>query len=169
MENPMAQADSHNSTRRAFLSNAAGVAAGATAALVATKAVALPAEDGALLKLEENYDEIFKLSEIWHAESYRMYQEALLREVQAGTYLTPEERWALVSKTPESREHDRLCSLRDFHLVKMEALVKQMWATPALPRRDVGPKSWLRSACCLTPGERWTRKPTMGSVRPDSS
>ena len=61
-----------------------------------------------------------------------MYQEALLREVQAGTYLTPEERWALVSKTPESREHDRLCSLRDIHLVKMEALVKQMWATPAL-------------------------------------
>ncbi len=47
----MAQADSHNSTRRAFLSNAAG----ATAALVATKkAVALPADDGALLKLEEN-------------------------------------------------------------------------------------------------------------------
>jgi hypothetical protein len=39
----MAQADSYNSTRRAFLSNAAG----ATAALVATKAVALPAEDGA--------------------------------------------------------------------------------------------------------------------------
>ena len=51
----MAQADSHNSTRRAFLSNAAGVAAGATAALVATKkAAALPADDGALLKLEEN-------------------------------------------------------------------------------------------------------------------
>ena len=45
----MAQADSHNSTRRAFLSNAAGVAAGATAALVATKAAALPADDGALL------------------------------------------------------------------------------------------------------------------------
>jgi hypothetical protein len=84
MENPMAQADSHNSTRRAFLSNAAGVAAGATAALVATKkAAALPADDGALLKSEENYDEIFRLSEIWHAESYRMYQEALLREVQA--------------------------------------------------------------------------------------
>ena len=38
----MAQADSNNNTRRAFLSNAAGVAARATAAVVATKAVAQP-------------------------------------------------------------------------------------------------------------------------------
>jgi hypothetical protein len=54
----MAQANTDNSTpapvdstRRRFLSQAAGVALGATAAVVATKAVALPADDSELLKL----------------------------------------------------------------------------------------------------------------------
>jgi hypothetical protein len=61
---PMAQATSHNSTRRAFLSNAAGVAAGTTAAVVATKAVALPADDGALLKLEEQFFEQHELETV---------------------------------------------------------------------------------------------------------
>jgi len=46
----MAQANAHNNPRRAFLSNA--VVAGATAAVVATKAIALPTGDGTMHKLE---------------------------------------------------------------------------------------------------------------------
>jgi hypothetical protein len=33
---------------------------------------------------------------------------------------------------PECKEHDRLCRLQEIHVLKMEALVKQMWAIPAL-------------------------------------
>jgi hypothetical protein len=51
--------------------------------------------------------------------------------VQAGTYLTPQERWDLVTKIPECVEHNRLCKLQDVHFGKMEDLVKQMWAIPA--------------------------------------
>ena len=136
----MTQADTHTSTRRAFLSTAAGVAA---AAAVATKAVALPADDGALLKLEEQFfeqhnlavaydDEANRLAAIWTDESRRLYYEALSRELQGGTYLTPDERWALVTDMPEAKEHDRLCRLQEAHYVNMGALVKQMWAMPAL-------------------------------------
>jgi hypothetical protein len=153
----MTQADSVHSTpptstsktnpaaysRRRFISHAAGVAAGATAAVVATKAVALPADDSALLKLEEQFfeqhelanaynDEMERLAAIWTEESRRLYYEALLREAQAGTYLTPEQRWASVSEMPESIEHERLERLQEAHFVKMGALVKEMWATPAL-------------------------------------
>ena len=105
--------------------------------------IALPADDGALVKLEEQIfeqhelatahdDEIFRLSEIWTEESNRLYKEALAREVKAGTYLTPQERWALVTDMPECIEHSRLCNLQGVHMAKMDALVKQMWAIPAL-------------------------------------
>jgi hypothetical protein len=33
---------------------------------------------------------------------------------------------------PESIEHNRLCKLQDAHYAKMEDLVRQMWAIPAL-------------------------------------
>jgi len=33
---------------------------------------------------------------------------------------------------PEVKEHNRLARIQDAHFEKMEALVKQMWATPAL-------------------------------------
>jgi hypothetical protein len=116
--------------------------AGTAVPSVASKAAALPADDSALLKLEEqifeqyelattHHDEIFRLSATWQAESERLYNEALSREVQAGTYLTPQERWDIVTKIPECVEHNRLCKLQDIHFGKIEDLVKQMWAIPA--------------------------------------
>jgi hypothetical protein len=153
----MTQADSVHSTpptntpadnigepsRRGFLAHAASIALGATAVVVATNAVALPADDSVLLKLEEQFfeqhelanahdDEMERLAAIWRPESERLYREALWHEVQAGTYLTPQDRWDRVSKMPESIEHDRLGRLQKAHFVKMSALVKQMWETPAL-------------------------------------
>jgi hypothetical protein len=127
-------------TRRRFLSQAAGVAVGATAAVVATKAVAA-SDDSALVKLEEQifeqyegataYDaEIIRLSEIWTTESHRLYEEALSLEKQTGKYLSAQERWALVTDMEESREHSRLCKLQDPFYAKMDALVMQMFATP---------------------------------------
>jgi hypothetical protein len=92
-------------------------------------------DDSTLLELEEQFfeqhelatsynGEIIRLSEIWHAESDRLYREA--------QYLTPEQRWAIVGDMPEAREHSRLGTLQEVHFAKMDALVKQMWAIPAL-------------------------------------
>jgi len=100
-------------------------------------------DDSALLAMEEQWfeqhelataydDEIMRLGTIWRDESERLYQEALASEIQSGKYLTPEERWAAVAKIPECIEHDRLCKLQDVHFGKMEDLVREMWATPAL-------------------------------------
>lgn len=130
----------NNTRRRDFLALTAAVA---TTVMAARPARATPPDDSALLALEEQWfeqhelatsyhDEIWRLSGIWRAESERLYQEALASEIQSGKYLTPEERWDIVSAMPESVEHDRLCKLQDTHFAKMEDLVKQMWATPAL-------------------------------------
>jgi hypothetical protein len=120
----MDQADSNisisasvDSTRRGFLSKAAGVAVGATAAVVATKAIALPADDGDLLKLEDLIfeqhekataydDEIFRLQEIWTAKAKWLHVEALIGRCTRTT----KEQWALVGEMPESIEHKRLCN-----------------------------------------------------------
>jgi hypothetical protein len=136
-------------SRRSFLSRAAGAAAGGAVLALATSqpiaAASAPAarlNEARLLKLEEQIfeqyegaiaydDEIVRLAEIWHAESRRLYEESLSREVQAGTYLTPQERWKLVTDMPESREHDRLVTLQEPFYGRMDALVKEMFATPA--------------------------------------
>jgi hypothetical protein len=143
----MAQANTDNSitSRRQFLTVAAAASAVSATALAsaAMPVHQAPLDDSTLLELEEQFfeqrelamahnDKIRRLSEIWGAESKRLYEEAFSREVQAGAYLTPEERWALVTAMPECKEHDRLCGLQEIHLGKMEALVKQMWAIPAL-------------------------------------
>ena len=130
------------STRRRFLSQAAGVAIGATAAVVATKAVALPADDSELLKLEEQIfeqhekataydDEIIRLSAIWTAKSDRLYREALGAEKRSGIFLNAQERWRIVTDIPECVEHSRLCELQEPFMIKKDALIKQMFATPA--------------------------------------
>ncbi len=136
----MAQATVDTSTRRRdFLALTAAVAT----AVMARPALASPPDDSALLALEEQIfeqqelatahdDEIIRLAEIWQTKSHGLYEEALSREAQAGEYLTPQERWTLVTDIPECKEHNRLCSLQEVHFVKMEALVKQMWAIPAL-------------------------------------
>jgi hypothetical protein len=136
-------------SRRRFLFTAAATAPAIAIPAMAspdpadtTAAASQPQDDRVLLELEEQifeqgelasaYDgEITRLGRIWKDESSRQYQEALLREVQTGVYLSADERWRLVTDTPACIEHDRLCKLQDVHIAKMEALVKQMWAIPA--------------------------------------
>jgi hypothetical protein len=145
----MAQVNSDNSiidsSRRRFMTVAAAASAvsvGALAAAAMPQACSASLDDSELVNLEEQifeqyegacaFDaEIIRLSAIWTAEGRRLYEEALSREVQAGTYLTPDERWALVSDMPECEEHNRLCRLQDPFLARMDALVKQMFAMPA--------------------------------------
>jgi hypothetical protein len=109
MKNEKATLPSVDPTRRRFLSQAAGVAAGGSVLALATippiAAASAPAaqlNESTLLKLEEQIfeqyegactfdDEILRLSEIWTTESHRLYKESLSREVQTGTYLTPQE------------------------------------------------------------------------------
>ena len=159
----MAQATVDNNTRRRdFLALTAAVA---TAAMAARPALASPPDDSALLALEEQifeqyelatayHDEICRLSDIWQAESKRLYEEALSRELQTGKYLTPEERWDLVTAMPECIEHNRLCKLQDVHLCEDGRPGKgRCGRYPRKPRRGAGPRSWWRSACCLTAGE----------------
>jgi hypothetical protein len=127
-------------SRRGFLSLAAGASVSTAVAVVATKAVALPLDDSALVKLEEQIfeeyegataydDEIIRLSDIWRTESDRLYKEALSQEAQTGVY--PQERWKLVTDTPACIEHSRLVKLQDPFYERMDALVKQMFAMPA--------------------------------------
>ena len=95
-----------NTRRRDFLALAA---AAATAVMAARPALASLPDDSALLAMEEQFfeqyelatsyhDEIWRLSDIWTAESERLYKEALASEIQTGKYLTPEERWDIVAQ-----------------------------------------------------------------------
>jgi hypothetical protein len=140
----MAQANTDTSTtsRRRFLTVAAAASAVSATALAAA---AMPvqqtcaiADDSELVKLEEQIfeqywaahaydDELVRLSDIWIAESRR-----LADEVNEGrSALGPQERWALVTAMPESKEHDRLVKLQDEPFARMNALIDQMFATPA--------------------------------------
>ena len=76
-------------------------------------------------------DEIIRLSKIWPGKARQLYDEALKKEWQAGVYITADERWKRAMDTPECREHSRLCTLQEPFLARMEALIKQMYATPA--------------------------------------
>src|SRR5713101_8037940 len=122
--------------------------------------------DSVLLELEEQifeqYEgacafnaEIIRLAAIWHNEGRRLYEEALSREVQAGTYLTPQERWALVTDMPECIEHSRLCKLQEPFLTKMEALIEQMFAMPAHTAEGRRAKATVLLGCVL--GDDWQR------------
>jgi hypothetical protein len=149
-----------DSSRRGFLS----LAAGASALAVIPKAVAAPLDDSALVKLEEQIfeqyeaataydDEIIRLSAIWHAESRRRYDEMLSREVQAGKYLTPDERWALATDIPECKEHTRVVNLQEPFYVRMNVLVKQMFAMPAHTAEGRRAKVTVLLGCIL--GDDW--------------
>ena len=168
----MAQASSNNTTfapakslsnRRSFMALVTGAAIVATA----IRANARPADDSALVKLEEQIfeqyeaataydDEILRLSAIWTDESNRLYKEALSREVQTGAYLTPKERWDLVTDMPECREHNRLTNLQASFFEKMDVLVKQMFATPAHTAEGRRAKVTLLLGCIL--GDEWRRR-----------
>jgi hypothetical protein len=66
------------------------------------------------------HDEIWRLSDIWQAESRRLYEAS-----------SAQERFDLVTAMRECIEHNRLCKLQDVHFGKMEDLVREMWAIPA--------------------------------------
>jgi hypothetical protein len=53
---------------------------------------------------------------------------------------------------PECIEHNRLCKLQDTHFAEMEALVKQLWATPA--QTPEGRRAKVLVALRLLP-DRW--------------
>jgi hypothetical protein len=148
-------------TRRRFLSQAAGVAiGGAAVAAVATKAVALPLDDSALVKLEEQIfeqyegaaqydDEIDRLAMIWHAESKRRLEAA------EGSCLSQDERWKLATDMDACREHSRLAKLQDPFYARMDALVKQMFAIPAHTAEGRRAKATVLLGCIL--GDDWRR------------
>jgi hypothetical protein len=133
-----------DSTRRGFLGGTAAALAAGTAvnvvALVATRpATASPSDDSALLALEEEYfnqdelahsydDEIDRVADIWQAKSREIYGASL----DGSCPLTVQERSDIISEIPECKEHTRLDRLQNIHFEKMDAIVKQMWATPAL-------------------------------------
>jgi len=153
-------------TRRRFLAVAAAASAVSVSALAAA---ALPtpahqcdaaADDGRLLKLEEQifeqyeaagqYDaEILRLSEIWTTESDRLYKEALSREVQTGTYLTPQERWKLVTDTPACIEHNRMSELQEPFLRRMDDLISQMFAIRATTSEGRRAKAEVLLTCVM--------------------
>jgi hypothetical protein len=160
----MSQANSTNTTdagRRAFLSVSAGAAA-AVAAIAVPKALASPLDDSALVKLEElifeQYEgacafdaEIIRLSDIWTTESNRLYQESL--DAEGSCPLGPKERWALITDMPECKEHSRLSRLQEPFYVRMDALVKQMFATPAHTAEGRRAKATVLLGCIL--GDDW--------------
>jgi len=136
-------------TRRRFLSHAASMAAGSAALALATVAPASAAvapagplghPDATLLELEEKIfeqhelataydDEIMRLAKIWNDEGHRLYRQSLDKDGNCS--LSPDARWKLVTEMPECVEHSRLCNLQDPFLERMDALVKQLFATPA--------------------------------------
>jgi hypothetical protein len=172
----MTQADSKNSTtapvvssRRQFLSTAAGLAAGGTALALATikpsPVAALPADDSTLLKLEEQIfeqheaahafdDEIDRVVEIWTGEGVRLERKALEEQIAGRSTLTSKERWELVRAMPESKEHTRLAGLADPFFDRRDALVKQMFAIPAQTADGRRAKVTVLLACVM--GSEWT-------------
>jgi hypothetical protein len=150
-------------TRRSFISQAAGLAASASAAVavVATKATALPADDSALVKLEERifeqwhgahaFDaELIGLSDVWQGELQRLYDEVY----NGRSTLTVQERWDLVRAMPESKEHDRLVKRQDRFFERMNDLIKRMFATPAHTSEGRRAKVTVLLRCVM--GSDWT-------------
>jgi hypothetical protein len=156
----MAQATVNNNTRRRdFLTLTAAVA---TTVLAARPALASPPDDSALLALEEQIfeqywaataydDEIIRLSEIWSAEGKRIYAAS----IAGNCALSTQERWDLMTAMPECIEHGRLCRLQEPFYVKMDALIREMWATPAHTAEGRRAKVQVLLVCIL--GSEWTQ------------
>jgi len=139
---PKAALDNSITSRRRFLAVAAASSAVSAGSLAVAAMPAAPQDDRRLLELEERIfeqyngacafnDEILRLSKIWTDKRRQLYDEALSREVQAGVHLTANERWVFFTDMPEYREHSRMCELQAPFYERMEALIKQMYATPA--------------------------------------
>jgi hypothetical protein len=159
-----------DSTRRRFLSQAAGMAAGDTVFALATippmaavgePAAALPNDSG-LLKLEEqifeqyegataNDDEVYRVFEIWSDEVKRLQMEA----IAGRCALTAKDQWELVKAMPESKEHTRLVGLQQPFYARMDALIKQMFAIPAHTADGRRAKATVLLTCIM--GSEWTQ------------
>ena len=139
----------------AFTAAASAVAAGSLAV------AAMPQDDRRLIELEEKIfeewraakafePEIVRLSEIWHAEFKRLADQA--RDEHSG--LGNDEAFRLAGQIPECQEHSRLCELEDTHVGEMEALIKEMWATPAHTSEGRRAKVQVLLVCIM--GDGWT-------------
>ena len=161
---PKAAIDNSITSRRRFLAVAAASSAVSAGSLAVAAMPAAPQDDRKLLELEEQIfeqyngacafnDEIIRLSAIWPDKARQLYDEALKKEWQAGVYITADERWKRAMDTPECREHSRLCKLQEPFLARMDALIKQMYATPAHTAEGRHAKVMVLLGCIL--GEEW--------------
>jgi hypothetical protein len=155
----MAQANSHHNTRRGFVTLAA---AAATAVLAQPKPAFAAPDDSALVKLEEQIfeqyegataldEEIIRLHPIWVGESKRLADEFY----DGRSTLTADERWAIVGSMPECRECTRLTDLQASFFTRMDALIKEMFATPAHTAEGRRAKVTVLLGCIL--GDDWRR------------
>jgi hypothetical protein len=142
--------------RRGFLSKTASVAAGAVLIGVAIIPAGANADDGVLLKLEEQIfevhhaaessnDEIKRLQGIFHAEANRLLGRSDLTERQHRE---------LVDAMPECRECERLINISDAHWSRIFDLVDEMWATPA--QTEAGRKAKVAVLLGVLMGREWT-------------
>jgi hypothetical protein len=93
-----------------------------------------------------------RLREIWGMENHRLHDE-----VEAGRLsLTIAERNKLIDAMPEYSETVRLYDLKWSHLSKMDELIRQMWAIPALTPEGRAAKVWVLLACVMDPEEGWS-------------
>jgi hypothetical protein len=162
-----AKTDTSTTSRRRFLTVAAVASAVSASALAAAampehQARTAPQDDSALVKLEEQIfeqyegatafdDEIIRLSDIWTTESNRLYRASL--DAEGNCPLGPQERWNLVTDMPASIEHNRLCKLQEPFYVRMDALVKEMFATPAHTAEGRRAKAEVLLGCIM--GDDW--------------
>jgi hypothetical protein len=114
--------------------------------------------EGDLLKLEQLIfeqhekaaaydDEIIRLSAIWTTENSGFIGN------RSRTVLCPQERWNFVGEMPECVEHNRLCELQEMFNLKKDALIKQMFATPARTAEGRRAKVIVLLGCVI--GDEW--------------
>lgn len=119
------------------------------------------AGDAQLSALEE---EIFELNELYHEhdEEICRLQAAWVGELHrledlrwtGGVYSTAKENWETVKAMPEAKEQSRLVALTERHGQKMDALIKQMWTTPASTPEGRRSKLLVLLVCVM--GDKWT-------------
>jgi hypothetical protein len=168
-----------DTSRRSFLGGTAAALAAGTAvnvvALATRPAAAGSPDDSALLKLEEQHFEQHELAHAYDDEMNRLawiwtdkYRELYEASVLGHNTLSPQERADIVAAMAECIEHTRLGKLQDPHYARMDALVREMWAIPALTaegRRakvlvalDILPSDWRVAEKDCDYGIRETRQ-----------
>ncbi|MHC2273528.1 hypothetical protein ACVME8_000139 [Bradyrhizobium diazoefficiens] len=146
--------------RRAVLAGLVAAAPVTAVACLPTAAAAMalasPADDAALLQLNEDIfqaweashahdDEIYRLEEVRKAE----YERLLEQETAQGQYISVRERWDLVYSTPEVQRLDQLVILSEQHFLRMADLIDKMWAIPAKTEAGRSAKVQVLLSCVL--------------------